>query len=195
MQNSCVKPKRLVNLHHVIRLARVWEKALRTYGRTDRHTDGPTHPLMTWCKLTRRLGFTHKFCIKSPLIFKISSSEGKYFQLLCLYMRNQPFFRFAPHFWCRNQGRKIRNLGKNGLFDGQFLHKSKREITVSSQNRFFCILKKISFFLNVFRKNWFSWIFDFLDLYAKRLFPVRTTDEQNAKKGVFWAIWLHEMSS
>ena len=101
----------------------------------------------TWCKLKRRLGFTHKFCIKSHLIFKISSSEGKYFQLLCLYMRNQPFFWFAPHFWCRNQGRKIRNLGKNGLFDGQFLHKSKREITVSSQNRFFCILKKNQFFL------------------------------------------------
>ena len=32
----------------------------------------------TWCKLTRRLGFTHEFCIKSNLIFKISSSEGKY---------------------------------------------------------------------------------------------------------------------
>ena len=108
--------------------------------------DAPPHLYKTWCKLTRRLGFTHEFCIKSHLIFKISSSEGKYFQLLCLYMRNQPFFRFAPHFWCRNQGRKIRNLGKNGLFDGQFLHKSKREITVSSQNRFFCILKKISFF-------------------------------------------------
>ena len=150
---------------------------------------------MTWCKLTRCLGFAHEFCIKSHLIIKISSSEGKYFQLLCLYMRNQPFFRFAPYFWCRNQGQKIRNLGKNGVFDGQFLHKSKREITVSSQNRFFCILKKISFFLNVFRKNWFSWIFDFLHLYAKRLFPVRTTDEQNAKKGVFWALWLHEISS
>ena len=49
----------------------------------------------------------------------------------------------------------------------------------------FLHFEKISFFLNVFRKNWFSWIFDFLHLYAKRLFPVRTTNEQNAKKVFF----------
>ena len=50
---------------------------------------------MTWCKLPRRLGFTHKFCIETFFIFKISSSEEKYFQVLSLNRRNQPFYRFA----------------------------------------------------------------------------------------------------
>ena len=28
-------------------------------------------------------------------------------------------------------------------------------------------------------------VYDFFNFYAKRLFPMRTSDEQNAKKGVF----------
>ena len=36
----------------------------------------------------------------------------------------------------------MKNIGKNGLFGGHVFQKSKREITVSSNNRFFCILKR-----------------------------------------------------
>ena len=48
-------------------------------------------------------------------------------------------FRSAPQSWRRNQGRKIKNLGKNGLFNEQFLH------TVSSQIDLFAFLKKSVF--------------------------------------------------
>ena len=78
--------------------------------------------------------------------FKISSSKEKYFQVLCSNTCNQPYFRFALNSLCKNQARFMKNLGKKGLFGEHFFQKSKREITVSSNNRIFCILKKISFF-------------------------------------------------
>ena len=57
---------------------------------------------MTWCKLPRRLGFTHKFCIETFFIFKISSSEEKYFQVLSLNTRKRTFNRFALNSYHKN---------------------------------------------------------------------------------------------
>ena len=130
---------------------------------------------------------------KTIFIFKISLSQEKYFQVLCSNTRNQPLYRFSLNSLCKNQAWYMKNLGKNGLFGGQFFQKSKREI-IAQIIEFFAFWKK-SVFSNSFLDQTDFLIFDFVDFYAKWLFPVSTIIRQKAKKSVFWAIWFHELSS